>query len=81
MKSNVKIYSCHANINNVWCSDRYSNTDWQFEMFKIGKDNGHGTGFKCKLKTGFLIFSNICCWYTMPLCGNSNVYLQYVSFK
>ena len=43
--------ACHANIN----SDKYSNTDWQFEMFKRGKDNGRGTGFKCKLKTGFLI--------------------------
>ena len=40
-------------------SDRYFSTDWQFEMFKIGKDNDHGTRFKCKLKTSFLIFSNI----------------------
>ena len=54
---------------------KYSNTDWQFEMFKIGKDNKHGTRFKCKLKTSFLIFSNIYCWCTLelPLRGNSNV--------
>ena len=32
--------ACHANIN----SDKYSNTDSQFEMFKRGKDNGCGTG-------------------------------------
>ena len=35
------------------------NTDWQFEMFKRGKDNGHATGFKCKLQNCFLSFSNI----------------------
>ena len=40
MKSNLKIISCHANIDNLWYSDSYySKTDWQFEMFKIGKDN------------------------------------------
>ena len=27
------------------CSDRYYNTDWQFEMFKRDKDNGHDSGF------------------------------------
>ena len=67
----------------MWCSDRYSNTDWQFEMFKIGKDNEQGTRFKCKLKISFLIFSNIYCWYTLelPHRGNSNVYQQYMSFQ
>ena len=44
-------------INNLLYSDRYYNSDWQFEMFKRGKDNGHVTGFKCK----FLIFNNIFC--------------------
>ena len=31
----------------------------------------------------FLIFSNICCWYTLelPHRGNSNVYLQHMSFQ
>ena len=43
------------------------NTDWQFEMFKRDKGNGHGTGFSCKLRNSFLIFSNICCWYTLEL--------------
>ena len=28
---------------------------------------GHDTGFKCKFKFSFLIFSNICCWYTLEL--------------
>ena len=48
-------------------------------MLKIDKDNEHGTRFKCKLKTSFLIFSNIYCWYILelPHRGNSNVYLQY----
>ena len=27
----------HVNINNLLYSDRYFNTDWQFEMFKRGK--------------------------------------------
>ena len=36
-------------------------------MFKIGKDNEHGNKFKCILKTSFLIFSNIYCWYTLEL--------------
>ena len=43
-------YSCHVNINNFGYSDMYSNTEWRYEMFKIGKDNGHGTGFKCNFK-------------------------------
>ena len=40
-------------------------------------------GFKCKLETSFLIFSNICCWYILELShrGNFNVYLQYISFQ
>ena len=36
-------------------------------MFKRGKDNGHDTGFKCKFKYSFLIFSNVCCCYTLEL--------------
>ena len=28
-------------------SDRYFNTDWQYEMSKRGKDNGHDTLYKC----------------------------------
>ena len=63
-------------------SDRYSNTDWQFEMFNRGKDNEHDTGFKCKLKNSFLIFSNVCCCYTLelphreaiPMCAYKNVF-------
>ena len=35
--------SCHANINNLQESDRNFNTNWQFGMFKRGKDNGHDT--------------------------------------
>ena len=27
----------HVNVNNLPYSDRYFNTDWQFEMFKRGK--------------------------------------------
>ena len=48
-------------INNLWYSDRYYNTDWQFEIFKRVKDIGHDTGFKCKFKYKFLIFSKTCC--------------------
>ena len=77
MKSNLEL-SCHANIKNVWKSDLYFNTD-----VKIGKDTVHGTGFKRELKTSLFIFSIICCWYTLelPHRGDSNVYLQYMSFK
>ena len=32
--------SCHVNINNLPYSDRYFNTNWQFEMFKRGKPMG-----------------------------------------
>ena len=44
------------------------------------QDNEHGTRFKCKLNTSFLIFIKIYCWYTSELShrSNSNVYLQYV---
>ena len=38
------------------------NTDWQFEMFKIGK-----LMYSVYFKTGFLYFSNVCCWYTLEL--------------
>ena len=47
-------------------------------MFKRGKDNGHDTGFKCKFKYSFLIFSNICCWCTLELPHSVN--LQHMSF-
>ena len=35
---------------------------------------------KCKLQNSFLIYSSICCWYTLelPHRGNSNVYLKHV---
>ena len=46
-------------------------------MLKIGIDNGHGTGFKCK--TSSLIFSNINIFFVQR--GNSNVYLQYMPFQ
>ena len=50
---------------------------------KEAKTMGHDTGFKCKFKFSFLIFSNICCWYTLelPHRGNSNVHLQHMSFQ
>ena len=35
--------SCLANVNNLQYSDKHFITDWQFEMFKRGKDNGHDT--------------------------------------
>ena len=34
---------------------------------KEAKTMGHDTGFKRKFKFSFLIFSNICCWYTLEL--------------
>ena len=71
-------YSCHVNINNLWYSDRYYNTDWQFEMFKRGKDNGHATGFKCKLQNSFLISVT---YVVGAHRGNSNLYLQHISFE
>ena len=52
-------------------------------MFKRGKDNGHDTGFKCKISIQFLNFSNICCWYTLELPHRdiSNVYILHMSFQ
>ena len=51
-------------------SDMYFNTDWKFEMFKRGKDNGHDTWYNVNFKIVFLIFSNISCRHTLelPLC-------------
>ena len=34
-------FSCYANINNLQLSDRNLNIDWQFGVFKIGKDIGY----------------------------------------
>ena len=38
---------------------------------------------KCKFPNSFLIFSNICCRYTLalPHRGNANVYVQHMSFQ
>ena len=44
----------------------YWSTDWQFEMFKRGKANGHDTCL-VYFKIWFLNFSNICCWCTLEL--------------
>ena len=69
MKSNLVIYynSCHVNINNLLYSDRYFSTDWQFEMFKRGKANGHDTLFSVYFKICLLNFTNICCWCALEL--------------
>ena len=47
------LHSCHSNINNLQLSDMDFDTDWQFWMFKRGKDNGHDTG-KRKFPNSFL---------------------------
>ena len=39
----IRRYSCHTNINNLQKRQKYFNTDWQFGMFKRGKDHGHDT--------------------------------------
>ena len=39
----VDIASCHVNINNLLNSDRCFNTEWQFEMSKRCKADGHDT--------------------------------------
>ena len=55
-------------MNNFQYSDRYFNTDWQFEVFKEAKAMDM---ILCILyvnfKVIFLIFSNICCRYTLEL--------------
>ena len=42
--------------------DRRLNTDWQCQMFKRGKDNGHDIilGINVNFKVVFLIFCNKC---------------------
>ena len=47
-------FSCKAN--NVWYSDMYFNTDWQFEMFKRGKENMDMILCKYKLQNYFPYF-------------------------
>ena len=42
--------SCYENLNYLWCSDRYFNTDWQFEMFKISKTMNMVLGLNVNLK-------------------------------
>ena len=76
MNSNFWRYSRYANINNLQLSDRNFITNRQFGMIKMDKILG-----KCKIPNRF-IFS-ICCRYTLelPLYGNSNVYLQHMSFQ
>ena len=66
---------CHATINNSQLSDMYFSTDWQFGMFKRGKDNGHLVSVY--LQIVFLIFSSICCNYTLelPLMCTCNICL------
>ena len=62
--------------NNFQYSDRYFNTDWQLELFKRRKDNGHDTWESVNFKIVFLIFSNIYAvgthWYCLkeaiPMC-------------
>ena len=53
-------------MNNLQKRDRNFKTDWQFGMFKRGKDNGHATwknlNFQIVL---FLIFSNVCFRYAL----------------
>ena len=41
----IVVFPDHTHLLLLWYSDRYYNTNWQFEMFKRGKDNIHGTGF------------------------------------
>ena len=70
-------------MNNLPYSDRYFNTDWQFEMLKRGKPMDMIL-VKCILQNRFpyflrKIFFYICCWYTLelPHRGNSNVHLKH----
>ena len=50
-------------------------------MFKEEKTNGRSLD-KCEFQKRFLFFSNICSRYILklPLLGNPNGYLQYLSF-
>ena len=69
-------------INNLPYSDRYGS-------FRCLKEESQWTCYLFSLyfKSGFLNFSNICCWYTLELPhrgnyrGNSNVHLQHVSIQ
>ena len=62
----IHTYSCHVYINNLPYSDRYFNTDLQFEMLK---EESQWTLylFSAYFKIGFLNFNSICCWYTLEL--------------
>ena len=77
-----EIKCCHVNINSLPYSDRYFNTDWQFEMFKRGKQWTWNL-FSVYFKNGFHNFSDICCWYTseLPNRGSSNVHLQHMPIQ
>ena len=67
LRNNIVHEITFGDINNLLYSDRYFNTNWQFEMLKRGKANGHNTCLVYIFKIGFLYFSNICGWYTLEL--------------
>ena len=49
-------------MNNLQQSARNFNTDWQFGVFKRGKDNGHDTWKILNVQiVSFFIFSKVCC--------------------